>query len=151
MKEETQDKKVNQVRKMQREIEATRVRKESKVHLVCHHVEVQDGGELLYERHQPCLSCRTCQHNLFKEDVDELTLVDLVVHLLHSVWVALNIAECVAGHWLTGGVETLLFLGYHSGRQGVDGQYVDGLSLTHGVPGSHLDICQWFLDWKSSQ
>ena len=28
------------------------------------------------------------------------------------------------------------FLGYHSGRQGVDGQYVDGLSLTHGAPGS---------------
>ena len=36
--------------------------------------------------------------------VDELTLVLLVVHLLHSVWVALNTPECVAGHWLTGGV-----------------------------------------------
>ena len=36
--------------------------------------------------------------------VDELTLVLLVVHLLHSVWVAYSTAECVAGHWLTGGV-----------------------------------------------
>ena len=34
--------------------------------------------------------------------VDELTLVIIVVHLLHSVWVALNTAECVAGHWLIG-------------------------------------------------
>ena len=41
--------------------------------------------------------------------VDELTLVVAIVHLLHSVWVALNIAGCVAGHWLTGGVRTLLF------------------------------------------
>ena len=41
--------------------------------------------------------------------VDELTLVSIIVHLLHSVWVALNTAECVAGHWLIGGVETLPF------------------------------------------
>ena len=41
--------------------------------------------------------------------VDEFTLVVAIVHLLHSVWVALNIAECVAEHWLTGLVETLLF------------------------------------------
>ena len=34
--------------------------------------------------------------------VDELTLACIVVHLLHSVWVALNTAECVAEHWLTG-------------------------------------------------
>ena len=34
--------------------------------------------------------------------VDELTLVILIVHLLHSVWVALNTAECVAGHWVIG-------------------------------------------------
>ena len=34
--------------------------------------------------------------------VGELTLVILIVHLLHSVWVALNTAECVAGHWLIG-------------------------------------------------
>ena len=43
--------------------------------------------------------------------VDELTLVGIIVHLLHSVWVALNIAECVAGHWLTGMVIMLLFMG----------------------------------------
>ena len=35
--------------------------------------------------------------------VDELTLVlaMVVVHPLHSVWVTLSTAECVAGHWLT--------------------------------------------------
>ena len=43
--------------------------------------------------------------------VDELTLVITVVHLLHSVWVALNTAECVAGHWLTGLVGTMVFMG----------------------------------------
>ena len=43
--------------------------------------------------------------------VDELTLAITVVHLLHSVWVALNTAECVAGHWLTGLVETMVFMG----------------------------------------
>ena len=36
--------------------------------------------------------------------VDELTLVGTVVGVLHSVWVALSTAECVAGHGLTGGV-----------------------------------------------
>ena len=41
--------------------------------------------------------------------VELLTLVIIVVRLLHSVWVAFNIAECVAGHWLTCLVETLLF------------------------------------------
>ena len=39
--------------------------------------------------------------------VDKLTLV-MFVHLLHSVWVALNTVEYVAGHWLIGLVETLL-------------------------------------------
>ena len=43
--------------------------------------------------------------------MDELTLVVLVVHLLHLVWVALNTAECVAGHWLTGLVRTMVFMG----------------------------------------
>ena len=42
--------------------------------------------------------------------VDELALVVLVVHSLHSVWVALSTVECVAGHWLTGLVETMLFM-----------------------------------------
>ena len=42
--------------------------------------------------------------------VDELTLVGLVVHPLHSVWVALSTGECVAGHWLTSGVKTMLFM-----------------------------------------
>ena len=46
-----------------------------------------------------------------KERVDELTLALLVVHLLHSVWVALNTAECVAGHWLTDLVTTRLLQG----------------------------------------
>ena len=43
--------------------------------------------------------------------MDELTLVILIVHLLHSVWVALNTAECVAGHWLIGLVQTMAFMG----------------------------------------
>ena len=38
-------------------------------------------------------------------------LVVLVVNLLHSVWVALNTVECVAGHRLTNGVQTMLFWG----------------------------------------
>ena len=42
--------------------------------------------------------------------VDELTLVSIVVHPLHSVWVALSTVECVAGHWLTGLVKTGLFM-----------------------------------------
>ena len=32
------------------------------------------------------------------------------------------------------------FLGYHQRRHGIDGQYVDGLSLTHGAPGSRQHI-----------
>ena len=32
------------------------------------------------------------------------------------------------------------FLGYHQLRYGIDGQYVDGLSLTHGAPGSRQHI-----------
>ena len=42
--------------------------------------------------------------------VDELTLVVIIVHLLHSVWVALSTEECVAGHWLIGGDKMLLFM-----------------------------------------
>ena len=34
--------------------------------------------------------------------VDEPALVEIDVGALHSVWMALNTAECVAGHWLTG-------------------------------------------------
>ena len=36
-----------------------------------------------------------------------VALVGIAVSLLHSVWAALNIVECVAGHVLTGGVETM--------------------------------------------
>ena len=43
--------------------------------------------------------------------VDEVTGEVLAVHPQHSVWVALGIAECVAGHWLIGLVETMHFLG----------------------------------------
>ena len=32
------------------------------------------------------------------------------------------------------------FVGYHWKRHGIDGQYVDGLSLTHGAPGSRQHI-----------
>ena len=32
------------------------------------------------------------------------------------------------------------FHGYHAYRQGIDGYYVDGLSLTHGAPGSRQHI-----------
>ena len=42
------------------------------------------------------------------EHVDELTPVIVIVHPLHSVWVALSTAECVAGHWLTGGDKIML-------------------------------------------
>ena len=43
--------------------------------------------------------------------VDELTLQGVLVGLLHSVWVALNTVECVAGHMLTGGVTIMPFMG----------------------------------------
>ena len=43
--------------------------------------------------------------------VDELTLVGTVVHLLHSVWVAVSTVECVVGHWLISGEKTMLFMG----------------------------------------
>jgi len=42
--------------------------------------------------------------------VDELTLQVIPVGLQHSVWVALNTVEYVAGHELTGGVEIMPFL-----------------------------------------
>ena len=42
--------------------------------------------------------------------MDELALVQIDVGVLHSVWVALNTAECVVGHWLTGLVGTLVFI-----------------------------------------
>ena len=50
------------------------------------------------------------------------------------MWVTLNIAEGVAGHWFTGGIITSLFNGHHGYCQGIDGQYLDGLSLTYGAP-----------------
>ena len=43
--------------------------------------------------------------------VDELTLHLTLVGLLHSVWVALNTVEYVAGHELTGGVITMPSMG----------------------------------------
>ena len=43
--------------------------------------------------------------------VDEFTLLLILVHLLHSVWAALNTTECVAGHWLIGLVITTLLQG----------------------------------------
>ena len=49
-------------------------------------------------------------HLIQGEHVDELTLVGIVVGPLHSVWVALSTTECVAGHWLIGLVETMLFV-----------------------------------------
>ena len=49
--------------------------------------------------------------------VDDLTHIVLVVHLLHSVWVALNTTGYVAGHWLTGLAPTTLFMGImHGGK-----------------------------------
>ena len=39
------------------------------------------------------------------------------------------------------------FLGYHSRRQGIDGQYVCGLSLTHGAPGSRQHIWTFASGW----
>ena len=70
--------------------------------------------------------------------VDDLTLaVLLIVHLLHSVWVALSTARCVAGHWLTDLVVTMVSGGTMDIKKlGIDGSYVDGLSLTHGAPSS---------------
>ena len=43
--------------------------------------------------------------------MDELPLGGIVVGPLHSVWVAFNTAECVAGHRLTFLVRTMLSLG----------------------------------------
>ena len=43
--------------------------------------------------------------------VDELTLQCTLVGLLHSVWVALNTVEYVAGHELTGGVTIMPSMG----------------------------------------
>jgi len=44
--------------------------------------------------------------------VDELlTLQRTLVGLLHSVWVALNTVEYVAGHKVTDGVQTMPFMG----------------------------------------
>ena len=48
-------------------------------------------------------------HLIQRGHVDELTLHSEVVHLLHSVWVALSTVEYVAGHVLTGGVEIMAF------------------------------------------
>ena len=62
------------------------------------------------------------------EHVDELTLVNLIVHPLHSVWVALSIAECVAGYWLTGGDKMVLFMGIMEEGKAL----MVSLSLTHG-------------------
>ena len=42
--------------------------------------------------------------------VDELALHITLVGLLHSVWVALNTVEYVAGHKLTSGVKTMPFM-----------------------------------------
>ena len=41
----------------------------------------------------------------------ELTLVLLRVGVLHSVWVVLSIAKCVAGHWLSGMVGIVVSMG----------------------------------------
>ena len=50
-------------------------------------------------------------HLIQEGHVDELTLHPTVVGLLHSVWVALNTVEYVAGHELTGGVTIMPFMG----------------------------------------
>ena len=42
--------------------------------------------------------------------MDELTLVIIVVHPLHSVWVVLSTGECVGEYWLTSGEKTMLFM-----------------------------------------
>jgi len=39
---------------------------------------------------------------ILRGHVDEIALGIEFAHLLHSVWVALNTAECVAGYELTG-------------------------------------------------
>ena len=49
-------------------------------------------------------------HLIQGEHVDELAQVDIVVGLLHSMWVVLSTAECVAGHLLTGLVITMVFM-----------------------------------------
>ena len=46
----------------------------------------------------------------------------------------------MAGHSLISGDRTVLFFSYHNYGRGIDGQYVDGLSLTHGAPGSRQHI-----------
>ena len=50
---------------------------------------------------------------------------------------------------------TIAFYGYHQRSQGIDGNYVDGLSLTHGAPGSRQHIWTftggWFTGSRSSR
>ena len=50
-------------------------------------------------------------HIIQRGHVAELTLHGTVVGLLHSVWVALNTVEYMAGHVLTCGVEIMVFMG----------------------------------------
>ena len=56
--------------------------------------------------------------------VDELTLVVIVVHLLHSVWVVLSTVEYVAGHWLTAGVKTMLFMDIQAAQVSMVGMWM---------------------------
>ena len=72
--------------------------------------------------------------------VDKLTLVLIVVHLLYSVWVTLNTAEWCGRTLAYRFGRNFAFLGYHRRNHSIDGQYVDGLSLTHGASGSRQHI-----------
>ena len=71
--------------------------------------------------------------------MDELTLAlaIIVVHPLHSVWVALNRAVCGRALGYHRGLN-YGFYGYRSRPVDIEG--LDGLSLTHGAPGSRQYI-----------
>ena len=70
-------------------------------HLLPLNVEVQNGEKWYFSTRQT--QVMTALQGLNSQliqggHVDELTLVIIVVHLLHLVWVVLNITECVEGH-----------------------------------------------------
>ena len=59
------------------------------------------------------------------------------VHQLHFMLEVCHTVRCVGGLRDTSLDATFAFLQY---LQGIDGQYVDGVSLTHGRSGSHEHI-----------
>ena len=69
--------------------------------------------------------------------VEDLALHEDVVGHFVTLWVNTVSSRAQAYRW----GQNNAFYGYHSGHhQGIDGYYVDGLSPTHGAPGSRQHI-----------